>query len=85
MLVNLLTGSEVSDYEYVKKYVIDQFRLCPQFFPESFNRIQCFGNANYKAFVARISRLLQYTLWWSAGSGMFTSYIHNVFSTNTNL
>ena len=44
MLVNRLTGSEASNYEYVKKYLMDQFRLCPQFFLESFNRIQRFSN-----------------------------------------
>ena len=60
MLVNRLIGSEASNYEYVKKYLMDQFRLCPQFFLESFNRIQRFGNETYKAFVARLSRLLQY-------------------------
>jgi hypothetical protein len=32
LLVNRLTGSEASDFEFVKKYLLDQFRLCPQFF-----------------------------------------------------
>jgi len=60
MLVNCLTGSDASDYECVKKYLTDQFRLCPQFFLESFNRIQRFGNETYKAFIARLTCLLQY-------------------------
>lgn len=60
MLVNRLTGSEASDYELVKKYLMDQFRLCPQFFLESFNRIQRAANETYKSFIARLTRLLQF-------------------------
>lgn len=32
MLVNRLTGSEASDFAFVKKYLMEQFRLCPQLF-----------------------------------------------------
>ena len=60
MLVNRLTGSEASDYVFVKKYLMEQFRLCPQFFLESFNRIQRAGNETYKSFIARLTRLLQF-------------------------
>jgi len=32
MLVNRLIGHDASNYDCVKKYLMDQFRLCPQFF-----------------------------------------------------
>ena len=38
VLVNRLAGADASDYEYVKKYLIDQFRSSQYFF-EKFNRI----------------------------------------------
>jgi hypothetical protein len=41
---------------------LEQFRLCPQYFLENFNRIQRANNETYRAFVSRLSRLLQYYL-----------------------
>src|SRR5664279_5227255 len=60
MFVNRLTGDVASDYEYVKRYLLEQFRLCPQYFLETFNRVQRAPNETYRAFVSRLSRLLQY-------------------------
>src|SRR5664279_3480788 len=62
MLVNRLTGDVASDYKYVKKYLLEQFRLCPQYFLETFNRVQRAPNETYRAFVSRLSRLLQHYL-----------------------
>src|SRR5664279_88980 len=62
MLVNRLTGDVACDYKYVKRYLLEQFRLCPQYFLETFNRVQRAPNETYRAFVSRLSRLLQYYL-----------------------
>src|SRR5664279_2911785 len=62
MLVNRLTGDDASDYNQVKKYLLEQFRMCPQYFLETFNRVQRANNETYRAFVSRLSRLLQYYL-----------------------
>jgi len=39
-LLNRLTGTDASDFKVVKQYLMDQFRMCPQFFLEKFNRVQ---------------------------------------------
>ena len=50
MLINRLTGAEASDYSFVKKYLMEQYRLCPQYFLESFNRVQRNFNETRKSF-----------------------------------
>ena len=37
-----------------------QFRLCPQYFIENFNRLQRPASESFKSFSARLTRLLQY-------------------------
>src|SRR5208282_4027071 len=59
-LVNRLTGDLVIDYAYVKTYLLEQFRLCPQYFIENFNRLQRPARESCKSFCARLTRLLQY-------------------------
>jgi hypothetical protein len=58
-LVNRLTGTDASDYKVVKQYLMDQFRMCPQFFLEKFNRVQREQNETYKSFISRLTRLLE--------------------------
>ena len=51
-LINRLTGESANDYEYVKSYLVEQFRLCPQYFIENFNRLQRPASESYKSFRA---------------------------------
>ena len=50
-LVNRLSGDLLIDYAYVKTYLLEQFRLCPQYFIENFNRLQRPASKSYKSFV----------------------------------
>ena len=52
-LVNRLSGDLVIDYAYVKTYLLEQFRLCLQYFIENFNRLQRSASESYKSFCAR--------------------------------
>src|SRR5208282_1864260 len=61
-LVNRLSGDLVIDYAYVKTYLLEQFRLCPQYFIENFNRLQRPASESYESFCARLTRLLHYYL-----------------------
>src|SRR5208282_1912342 len=44
----------------IKTYLLEQFRLCPQYFIENFNRLQRPASESYKSFNARLTRVLQY-------------------------
>ena len=59
-LINRLTDEIANDYDYVKSYRVEQFRLCPQYFIENFNRLQRPASESYKSFSARLTRLHQY-------------------------
>src|SRR5208282_4067661 len=59
-LVNRLSGDLVIDYAYVNTYLLEQFRLCPQYFIENFNRLQRPASESYKSFCSRLTGLLQY-------------------------
>jgi hypothetical protein len=62
LLVNRLDAVHQNDYDYVKKYLLDQFRLVPQYFLEMFNLVCRQPRDTYKAFIARLSLLLDYYL-----------------------
>lgn len=52
LLVNRLDAKHQSDYEYVKKHLMDQFRLVPQYFLETFNSLCRQSSDTYKTFVS---------------------------------
>jgi hypothetical protein len=58
-LINRLTGTVASDYKIVRQYLMDQFRMCPQFFLDEFNRVQRETHETYKSFIARLTRLFE--------------------------
>ena len=62
LLVNRLDVAHQSDYAYVKTYLFDQFRLVPQYFLETFNSVRRDSRDTYKAFIAKLTMLLDYYL-----------------------
>jgi hypothetical protein len=62
LLVSRLDAERQDDYDYVKQYLLDQFRLVPQYFLEMFNSVCRQSNDTYKSFISRLSLLLDYYL-----------------------
>jgi len=58
ILLNRLDATSVADYEYVKRYILEQFRCVPQFFLEQFNSIVRQSQETLKSFNSRLSLLL---------------------------
>ena len=62
VLVNRLEADRSSSYDEVKRYLLDQFRLVPQFFLEQFNTVVRRPQETFKAYVSRLTLLLNYYL-----------------------
>ena len=58
LLVNKLDASRAGDYDYVKEYLLQQFKLVPQYFLESFNSLYRQPHETYRAFISRLTMLL---------------------------
>jgi hypothetical protein len=55
LLVNRLDATRVTDYGFVKDYLLQQFRLVPQYFLESFNSLTPQSHETPKAFMSRLT------------------------------
>ena len=62
LLVNRIESKHANDYDYVKEYLLQQFKLVPQYFLESFNSLHRQSQETYRAFISRLSMLLDYYL-----------------------
>jgi len=62
LLVNRIDSKHANDYDYVKEYLLQQFKLVPQYFLESFNSLYRQSHETYRAFISRLTMLLDYYL-----------------------
>ena len=61
-LLNRVSTTDASSYDFVKRYLLEQLRLVPSYFIDEFNKISKHGSETYKSFVSRLSTLLAYYL-----------------------
>ena len=61
-MLNRLDSTRVADYKYVKQFLIEQFRLVPQYFLDTFNGAVRQSSETARAFVSRMSLLLDHYL-----------------------
>ena len=54
LLVNRIEGAHANDYDYVKEYLLQQFKLVPQYFLETFDTLYRQSHETYRAFVSRL-------------------------------
>jgi len=55
LLISRFDVARAADYEFVKRYLMDQFKLLPQYFMEQFNSIARQPLESFKAFVSRLT------------------------------
>jgi len=60
LLISRLDAARAADNKFVKCYLMDQFKLVPQFFMEQFTFIVRQPLESFKAFVFRLTLLLDY-------------------------
>jgi len=61
-LVNRVGASRSADYMYVKDFLLKEFILVPQQLLDTFNTSNRQSNETYKAYITRLSMLLDYYL-----------------------
>ena len=62
VLINRLDAKNAANYEFVKRHILEQFRLVPQYFLEQFNSVVRQSQKTYRSFVSRLTLLIDYYL-----------------------
>jgi len=62
VLINRLDAKNAANYDFVKRHLLEQFRLVPQYFLEQFNSVVHQSQETHRSFVSRLSLLINYYL-----------------------